>query len=148
VLSVRRLASELGLDSIVRFSDLLPAGRLPESFGIAQLAVVTLQPEFSGLVVPSKLQGYMARGVPVLYVGPDSDVSRFIVRSNGGVCCSCNDVQGVAMRLIDLAGNPARLAMLAANARQWYEAQFAAHRGLSRYEALVRAVLGETGRLP
>jgi glycosyltransferase involved in cell wall biosynthesis len=146
--SVRRAASELGLDSIVRFSDLLPAGRLPESFGIAHLAVVTLQPEFSGLVVPSKLQGYMARGVPVLYVGPDSDVSRFIARSNGDVCSSCDDVQGVATSLIDLAGNPARLAMLAANARQWYEAEFAAHLGLVRYEAVVRSVLGEAGSSP
>ena len=90
----------------------------------------------------------MARGVPVLYIGPDSDVSRFIARSNGGVCCSCDDVHGVATSLIDLAGNRARLAMLAANARQWYEAEFAAHLGLSRYEAVVRSVLGETGSSP
>ena len=123
----------------------MPAERLPESFGIAHLAVVTLRPEFSGLVVPSKLQGYMARAVPVLYIGPDSDVSRFLVRSGGGVCCTCDDAQGVATSLIDLAGDRARLAMLAANARQWYQVEFAAHLGVSRYEAVVRSVLGETG---
>ena len=68
----------------MHFSDLLPARRLPESFGIADVAVVTLRVPFAGLVVPSKLQGYMARGIPTLYIGPDSDIERFIERSAGG----------------------------------------------------------------
>lgn len=142
--SVRQLTTALGLAGIVRFSELLPAERLPESFGIASLAVVTLQAEFSGLVVPSKLQGYMARGVPVLYIGPDSDVSRFIANSGGGICCSCGDVHGVAGQLIELAGDRARLAALAANARHWYETQFAVQLGLARYERMIRAVLAQT----
>jgi colanic acid biosynthesis glycosyl transferase WcaI len=141
--SVRQLTTQLGLEAIVRFSELLPAARLPESFGVASLAVVTLQAEFSGLVVPSKLQGYMARGVPVLYIGPDSDISRFIAHSGGGICCRCGDAQGVADQLIELAGDHARLAALAANARHWYETQFAMQLGLARYEGMIRALLAQ-----
>ena len=145
---VRRRVGELGLDGVVRFSDLLPARRLPESFGIAHLAVVTLQPGFAGLVVPSKLQGYMARGVPVLYVGPDSDVERFVMRSMGGLCFRCNDVEGVATSLIELAGNRERLALLALKARQFFDGEFAAPHGLARYAGLIRAVLNESSSVP
>lgn len=145
---VRRRVGELQIEPIVRFSDLLPAQRLPESFGIAHLAIVTLQNGFAGLVVPSKLQGYMARGMPVLYIGPDSDVERFITRSQGGVCFRCDDVEGVATALIDLAGNRDRLALLAVRARQFYEQEFARQHGLSRYETVIRSLLDETASAP
>jgi colanic acid biosynthesis glycosyl transferase WcaI len=141
---VRQRVNQLGIDAIVRFSDLLPAHRLPESFGIAHLAIVTLQPGFAGLVVPSKLQGYMARGLPVLYIGPDSDIDRFVTRSRGGVCLRCGDVQGVATALIDLARNPDRLAMLGRSARQFYDAEFTGQRGLACYEAVIRSLLNES----
>jgi glycosyltransferase involved in cell wall biosynthesis len=134
---VRRRVDELQIADSVRFSDLLPAQRLPESFGIADLAVVTLQPAFAGLVVPSKLQGYMARGVPVLYVGPDSDIERFITRSGCGVCLRPGDVQGVADTLLSLATHPEQLRRLADSGRQFYAEQFAAVHGLDRYAAVI-----------
>jgi hypothetical protein len=132
------------MDPIVRFSDLLPSQRLPESFGIAHLAVVTLQPDFAGLVVPSKLQGYMARGVPILYIGPDSDIDRFVTRSMGGICHRCGDVQGVAASLIELAATRGRLLALGVKARQFYDDEFAEVHGLARYEAVIRSVINES----
>jgi colanic acid biosynthesis glycosyl transferase WcaI len=138
---VQRRVGELHIEGSVRFSDLLPAARLPESFGIAQLAIVTLLPAFAGLVVPSKLQGYMARGMPVLYIGPDSDIERFIKRSGAGVCVRCGDVQGVADALVALAHDHARLAQLGQLAQQSYVQEFAAARGLASYAALIEAVM-------
>jgi colanic acid biosynthesis glycosyl transferase WcaI len=138
---VRQRVAELGLEAVVRFSDLLPAGRLPESFGLAQLAVVTLQPAFAGLVVPSKLQGYMGRGVPTLYIGPDSDVDRFIRRSEGGICVREGDVRGVAEALAQLASDPARLATLGRNAREFYEKHFDRAHGLASYSSVVDSVI-------
>jgi colanic acid biosynthesis glycosyl transferase WcaI len=145
---VRRQVAELGIASYVRFSDLLPAQRLPESFGIAHLAVVTLQPAFAGLVVPSKLQGYMARAVPVLYIGPDSDIERFVTRSQGGICFRCGDIDGVTRALVELAASPERLATLAGNARDFYAAEFSAQRGLARYAAVVQGLLAEGAAPP
>ncbi|HEY6824397.1 MAG TPA: glycosyltransferase family 4 protein [Steroidobacteraceae bacterium] len=138
---VRRRIAELDLEAIVRFNDLLPPARLPESFGLAQLAVVTLQPAFAGLVVPSKLPGYMARGMPVLYVGPDSDIERFVKGSGGGVCQRTGDVQAVRATLIELAHDRERLAALGVRGRRYYEEQFAVQHGLMRYEAVIREVL-------
>jgi glycosyltransferase involved in cell wall biosynthesis len=145
---VRERVRELRIEAIVRFSDLLPAQRLPESFGIAHLAIVTLQPGFEGLVVPSKLQGYMARGVPVFYIGPDSDIDRFVTRSMGGECYRCGDVDGVAAALVKLAGDPHRLLTLGTQARRFYEHEFAESRGLARYEAAIRSVLSESAGAP
>jgi colanic acid biosynthesis glycosyl transferase WcaI len=137
---VRRLVDELGLTDITRFSDLLPPQRLPESFGVADLAVVTLRPEFAGLVVPSKLQGYMARGIPVLYIGPSSDAEQFIKSAAGGVCLAVNDVPGVAKTLIELAADPRRLRQFGENARHFYAREFARERGLARYERVIRSI--------
>jgi len=145
---VKRRVGELGIESIVRFSDPLASERLPESFGIAQLAVVTLQPGFEGLVVPSKLQGYMARGIPVLYIGPDSDIDRFIKRSSGGISVPCDDAQGVASTLIELAADHQRLAMLGLHGRQFYDAEFAKAHGLARYESTIRSVLNPNSAAP
>jgi glycosyltransferase involved in cell wall biosynthesis len=145
---VKRRVGELGIESIVRFSDPLTSQRLPESFGVAQLAVVTLQPGFEGLVVPSKLQGYMARGIPVLYIGPDSDMDQFVKRSSGGICVPCDDVQGVASILIALAADRRRLAMLGLHGRQFYDAEFAKAHGLARYESTIRSTLNPNSDAP
>ena len=140
--------AELGLESIVRFSDLVEPGRLPESFGLAQLAAVTLRPGFEGLVVPSKLQGYMARGIPILYIGPDSDIDRFIQRSAAGLSLACGDSAAVASTLIELAGNPRRLADLGAAGRRYYAVNFSKSHGLSRYESVIRAALEPDAAAP
>ena len=139
---VRRRVRELGIEPIVRFSNLLPPERVPESIGMADVAVVTLRPAFEGLVVPSKLQGYMARGIPVLYIGPDSDVGRFIERSSGGISVPCGDVERVAATLAELAANHGRRAMLGRSGREYYEAEFAKVHGLAKYESTIRSVLG------
>jgi len=138
---VRRLVDELGLADITRFSELLPAHRLPESFGLADLAVVTLRPEFAGLVVPSKLHGYMARGIPVLYIGPESDAAQFIADAAAGVCLRVGDVDGVAAALVALAANRERLSQLGANAQHYYAREFARERGLARYEGVIRSIV-------
>ena len=138
---VRRRVGELGIEAIVRFSDLLASEQLPESFGLAQLAVVTMRPGFEGLVVPSKLQGYMARGVPVLYIGPEGDMEQFINRSSGGIAIPCNDVAGVAAALVALAGDPDKLASLGRAGRLYYDDHFARTHGLAKYESVIRSVL-------
>jgi colanic acid biosynthesis glycosyl transferase WcaI len=145
---VKRRVSELGIESIVRFNDLLPADRLPESFGIAHLAVVTLRPGFEGLVVPSKLQGYMARGIPTLYIGPRSDIDEFVECSSGGVSVRCGDVEGVATAVIHLAADRKRLATLGRQAGEFYHANVSKGHSLARYESAIRAVLNEGSATP
>ena len=142
---VKRRVGELGMEPMVRFRNLLNAKRLPESFGVADLAIVTLRRGFEGLVVPSKLQGYWARGVPVLYIGPRSDIDLFVQRSGGGISCRNGDVEGVAKAILDLAAHRNRLDSLGVQARKFYQAEFSRSRGLARYESAVHSMLDGGG---
>ncbi|MFI4869273.1 MAG: hypothetical protein ACHQDD_07975, partial [Steroidobacterales bacterium] len=138
---VRDLVAELKLSDIVRFSEFLPATRLPESLGLAELAIVTLRAGFEGLIVPSKILGYMARGIAVMYVGPVSDVDSYISRSGCGVALRNGDVAGVARAIVDLHADPNTLAALGDAGKRYYDAALARDHGLARYEAVVRSCL-------
>ena len=56
----------------VRFLPFQPRERLDESLSAADLHLVTMEPELSGLVVPSKTYGVLAAGRPALFLGPQT----------------------------------------------------------------------------
>jgi colanic acid biosynthesis glycosyl transferase WcaI len=143
---VRALVSSLGLSDRVIFKDFVPANVLPFSLGIADLAVVTLRAGFEGIIVPSKLLGYMARGIAVLYIGPDSDVTEIIREADCGNCCLPGAVEAVAAVLVRAAADPALVQIWGENARVCYSARFARELALNRYITVVREAL--TNALP
>jgi glycosyltransferase involved in cell wall biosynthesis len=143
---VRQIAADLQLDQAVRFSGFVPAEQLPESFGLADLAVVTLRAGFEGLIVPSKLPGYMSRGLPVLYIGPASDVSHVIESSGCGYVVGNGDDDAVCRAILDARGDLARLRERGAAGREAYEARWSREPALARYLAVVRGLASSTGR--
>jgi len=143
IAEARRWADSLGLWDCVTFKPFVPFALLPQTFGIAQLGVVTLMPGFDGLVVPSKLLGNMARAVPTLYVGPEgSDVAVYIRESGGGITVVNGDVEGFARRLAELARDPQRLREMGLAAQRYYARFLARDIGLARYQSLLAAVAG------
>lgn len=139
---VQRLARELGLDSAVSFSGPVPASRLPELFGTADLGVVTLREGFEGLMVPSKLLGYMARGIPVLYVGPRSDADLLVRRHGCGISVRNGDAAAVAAAILEAHRHRERFVEMGRCGQSAYEHELAREPGLSRYESAVTACLG------
>jgi colanic acid biosynthesis glycosyl transferase WcaI len=136
------LAKDLGIEDLVLFKDLVPSGLLPQTLGMADLALVTLLPGFEGLVVPSKVLGYMARGIPTLYVGPsDGDVAEWVANSGGGVAIRNGEVDQLASRLIELVKDPQILERMGSCAKEYYAEHLSREFGLSRYRALVDGVL-------
>jgi glycosyltransferase involved in cell wall biosynthesis len=137
----QRAAAAAGVAHAVQFRPLVPAALLPQSIGIAHVALVTLREGFEGLVVPSKLLGYMARGVPTFYVGPDSDVAQIIAASGGGACFRNGDSQGMAAAIRGLIDAPERLAAMGAAAARYYSDSLARPQGLSSYRKLIDSML-------
>jgi glycosyltransferase involved in cell wall biosynthesis len=137
----QQLVRQLGLESAVRFADLVPAERLPESLGVADLAVATLREGFEGLIVPSKVPGYLARGIPVLYVGPRSDIDHLIERYDCGYSLRNGDVAGVAAAILDAYADRERLLARGQAGQAGYEADLRRELGLARYEAAIREAL-------
>jgi glycosyltransferase involved in cell wall biosynthesis len=142
---VRQLTRDLGLEPCVTFAPLVPAEHLPESLGLADLGVVTLRKGFEGLMVPSKLLGYMARGIPVLYVGPPSDASELVSRHGCGYCVGTGDSATVARTIVEAYGNREKLAAMGGAGQQAYEEGMSRERAMSRYEDVLRRCL-DAGR--
>jgi glycosyltransferase involved in cell wall biosynthesis len=140
---LRAFVASLGLHKRVVFRNFVPADMLPLTLGVADLALVTLRAGFEGIVVPSKLLGYMARGIPVLYVGPDSDAAELLRESLAGACCSPGDPQAVADVLLGVVREGAALRRWGENGRAFYGRHLARELGVSRYVELIRRVLAE-----
>jgi colanic acid biosynthesis glycosyl transferase WcaI len=139
----RQFAIDLEIKDLVLFKELVPSALLPQTLGIAHLALVTLLPGFDGLVVPSKLLGYMARGIPTLYIGPrEGDVAALLERSDGGICVANGAVENLASRLVQLANDPASLTRMGTNARAYYDQFLSRTSGLARYDQMVAEILG------
>jgi glycosyltransferase involved in cell wall biosynthesis len=100
-------------------------------------------------VVPSKLLGYMARGIPVLYVGPDSDAAQLVRESLAGACCASGDPQAVADVLVRTAGNGgSQLRRWGESGRSFYAQHLARELGVGRYVELIRGLFAQEGGSP
>jgi colanic acid biosynthesis glycosyl transferase WcaI len=138
---VRTRTQGLGLTECITFRDHVPAEELPWTMGIADLALVTLRVGFEGLIVPSKVLGYMARGIATLYVGPDSDIAEMIGESQCGACCLPGTPAVVADVLARAAADAALLRRWGENGRAAYAARFTRELGVGRYVDLVGQLL-------
>jgi glycosyltransferase involved in cell wall biosynthesis len=138
------LARELGIEHAVQFRPFVSAELLPHSLGLADLALVTLRPGFEGLVVPSKLFGYMARAVPTLYIGPSSDIGFYLDASGGGLSFANGTDSTIAERLLQLRQSPDVLEEMGKRAQRYYLDQLSQPTGLARYSRLLADVAGLT----
>lgn len=138
---VRDLVAKLDISDVVTFSKFLPAARIPESLGLADLGIVTLGLGYEGLVVPSKILSYMSRGIPILYIGPASDVDHYIGNCDCGISFRNGDVHGVVRGIVELHADPGRLLAMGAHGKLHYDSQFSREQGLLQYEALIHSCL-------
>ena len=96
-----------------------PREDLAAFLGAADVHLVTVHPQLSGLVVPSKFYGIMTAGRPTVYIGPEeSEVAIALRESAAGVALRNGDGAGVASVLRDLKADRARLAEMGDKARR------------------------------
>jgi glycosyltransferase involved in cell wall biosynthesis len=120
----------------VRLLDYFPRRELHRSLSLADVHLISMRPEMTGIVVPGKLYGVMAAARPALFVGPTHCESADTIRRAGcGFVIAPGDADGVVSALTRLAvdknlarqmGQKGRIAFLAAHERnlccyQWLE---------------------------
>jgi glycosyltransferase involved in cell wall biosynthesis len=87
----------------VRLLSYAPWDEAGARLAAADVHLVSLQREWQGVIVPSKVQGAFAVGRPVLFVGPaENEAARWIEESGGGWRVDEGDVAGL-LRAIDEA---------------------------------------------
>jgi glycosyltransferase involved in cell wall biosynthesis len=105
---VREAKEAEGLENI-QLLDYFPREQLHASLSIADVHLISMREEMTGIVVPGKLYGAMASGRPSIFVGPAHCESADTVREAGcGVTIRLGDVDGLVDCLTDLATNPDR----------------------------------------
>src|SRR5262249_55160429 len=91
----------------VRFLDYVPRAHLHMSLSMADVHLISMRPEMTGIVVPGKLYGVMAAGRPAVFVGPRHCESADAIRTAGcGATFDRGDVDGLVAALEPLAGDP------------------------------------------
>ncbi len=92
--------------SNIRFLDYVPRSHLHMSLSMADLHLISMRPEMTGIVVPGKLYGVMAAGRPALFVGPRHCESADTIRTAGcGITIDRGDVDRLVAALTHLAGD-------------------------------------------
>jgi glycosyltransferase involved in cell wall biosynthesis len=126
----------------VVFKPLQPRELLAESLSVADVHLISLLPALDRSIVPSKLYGVLAAGRPGLFIGAaDSEVARVLDGGDCGLSVRIGEGEGLARTIADLAGTPARVARMGANARATYEAHYTRERGVATWRALLAAVV-------
>ncbi len=87
-------------DTNIRFVPFADASHLGDRLASADIHVVSLREEWTGMVVPSKFFGALAIGRPVLYCGSErSAIAQWIQEHKVGWVLTCENVLGVADEL-------------------------------------------------
>jgi glycosyltransferase involved in cell wall biosynthesis len=142
----QQLTASLGIQDAVQFRSFVPMSLLPHSLGLADLALVTLQRGFEGLVVPSKLLGYLARGVATVYVGPPSDISFYIQDSGAGVSFGNGEEEAMAQALAGLSKAPAQVDAMGQRGERYYSEKLSRATALNRYSTLIADIASSASR--
>jgi len=115
---LKREVRRRGLSN-VRFLPFQPREQLDRSLSAADLHLVTMQEELSGLVVPSKLYGALGVGRPVLFLGPeDSEAARMVEAHDCGSVHPSPSGRALAKTIQDWHRVPTRWAGACERARR------------------------------
>lgn len=129
-------------DNNVRFAGFAPESALAPRLAAADIHMVSLRPEWSGIVIPSKFFGSLAAGRPVLYAGPgDSAVAGWIEEHGVGWLLTRANLPAVAERLQYLARNPLELQSMQEHCRAVYHRYFSQEVGLDQWHRELRGLL-------
>jgi colanic acid biosynthesis glycosyl transferase WcaI len=142
-------AEELGAairpdDANVRLAGFAPESQLVKRLSAADIHLVSLRPEWSGLVVPSKFFGALAAGRPVLFAGPrDAAIAGWIREHQVGWVLDRESLPDVAATLRELGKAPAKLLDLQRHCHAVYQEHFSRRRVMDEWNRQLLALLPE-----
>lgn len=129
-------------DVNISFVPFAPPDRLAKRLSAADIQIVSLRPEWTGTVVPSKFFGALAAGRPVLFFGSEgSAVARLIREYALGWVCAPGSESCVARQLAELARAPEAVRKLASHCHAVYRQRFSREVMLDQFDRALREQL-------
>ena len=133
------------LAGAVRFLPYQPRARLAESLSAADVHLVSLRPEFEGLIVPSKFYGIAAAGRPALFIGdPEGEIATVLKSSGCGLTVAQGDGDALAKAVLDLSADPERCQAMGARARALFEREYDKLIAVATWRRLLASLEAET----
>ena len=91
--TAKQMVAEKGLDNLIRFYGRQPVETMPEYYKLADVCLVTLKAgSIISQTIPSKVQGYMSAGMPIL-AALEGYGAEVINESGAGICTHAGDLE-------------------------------------------------------
>ena len=119
---------------------------LSQSLSAPDAHLVTLEPTYDGLLVPSKLYGIMAAARPVLFIGSaHNEVADILTEARCGIRVEPNNPQGFVQALRYLASHPEEAQAMGERGRRYFERWFESDRACERFIRLLEETATKPG---
>lgn len=144
---VRAARDVEGLSNI-RMLDYFPREQLHASLSVADVHLISMRREMTGVVVPGKLYGVMASGRPAIFVGPEHCESADTIRNGHcGRTIRLGDTDSLVVALTELAANPEEASRLGQRGRQAFLAHHERGHCCESWQELIAEVVSVPGPL-
>jgi glycosyltransferase involved in cell wall biosynthesis len=141
---LREQIAARGLSNVV-LQPYQPRRDLSFSLSVADVHLVTLRPEFEGLIVPSKFYGVAAAGRPTLFVGDaHGEIARLIAAYDCGLSVPCGDGAALAAAIERFSHDRARCEAMGYRARAMLEARFDKPLAIAQWVEVLEGLSGES----
>ena len=121
---LKQFVHDKKLEDIVFFYGRRPVEEMPQFYKLADVCLVSLKADNQiGWTLPSKVQGYMAAGKPILGM-IDGSAKEVINDSKCGICVQSDDIDGFANAMKDFILNYKKFERCGGNARQYFKTNF------------------------
>ena len=129
-------------DTNVSFAGFAPEEALAKRLAAADIHLVSLRQEYTGLAVPSKFFGALASGRPVIFSGSnDSALARWIEEYNIGWVLNERTQELVAAELLELRNRPEKLQDLQQRCFQVYHEHFSRDSVVEEWDRQLRELV-------
>lgn len=123
--------------SNVLFKPYQPVEVLSASLSVADVHLVSLQPELEGLIVPSKFYGIVAVGRPVIFVGSSTgELARHISTHRCGTTISPGDADSLANYIMNLKEDSQQQRTISENSKQLGSTIFTRSNSIRAWESV------------
>jgi colanic acid biosynthesis glycosyl transferase WcaI len=135
------IAADLQLSN-VRFRPYQPLADLAHSLSAADVHLVPVDPRVTGCVVPCKLYGILAAGVPALVVAEERSEASHVIRDSGvGKVVAPGDPEQLAEAIRWCADHRRELEEMGCRARRLAELEYDRKKATHRFARLLREIL-------
>lgn len=121
---MKRFVTDHGLKDLVFFYGRRPVDEMPRFYKLADACLVSLKADnATGLTLPSKVQGYMAAGKPIIGM-IDGSAKDVIDESGCGICVSAGDIDGLASSMKSFIEEKEKYQACGTKAREYFIKNF------------------------